>query len=340
MTDAPLVFVHGILGGRLLDDRGHLRWLGARQALALDRRPLRAPLAWGEAQERDNLVPDGPLDSVLGVPVYARFLRWAGTRSADFRPLAYDWRRDLLESVERLRALLQAMADEHGRPPRVVAHSMGGLITWLLLRERPDLASGVLFAGVPFGAGISFGANMQGGATFGVNRWLADPTAFGSWTAPYTFFPAGDPQVEGVDDHRWHDPAAWERNGLGVFGDPELDPAPWRAHLGRALACAARTRALLDAPHPDPGKLPPLAVLSGVGRGAVQVALRGGPASGHGWDFRSGRSVDGDGSVAATLSFPPGDAPVRAGTSRKPHQQLLDDLPAVAALLDGLDQGP
>ena len=250
MDDAPLVFVHGIMGGRLLDERGRVRWIGSRQALGLDRRPLIAPITWGEEQDRDDLVPDGPLGSVLGVPVYGRFLTWVRRRSRDVRGLAYDWRRDLPESVERLRVLLVDLREQHGRPARVVAHSMGGVVTWLLLREHPALASGVLFAGVPFRPGISFGGGMHGGTRIGLNPGLANAAAHCSWTAPYAFFPDGDPQVQGAVEHDWYDADAWQRNGLGVFADPAIDPGPWRAHLGRALACARRTRTLLDHPHP------------------------------------------------------------------------------------------
>ncbi len=336
MDDAPLVFVHGILGGRMLDGAGRLRWISPLQALGIDRRPLTSPITWSEAgQDRDDLVPDGPLDAVLGVPVYRRFLRWAAARSCDFQPLAYDWRRDLPESVERLRVHLQALADRHGRPARLVAHSMGGLVSWLLLREHPHLVSGVLFVGVPFGPGISFGGGMHAGHRMGLNSRIADVVAHGSWTAPHAFFPAGDAQVQGAD-HSWYDASSWQRQGLGVFADPDRDPEPWLAHLRRALEASATTRARLDEPHPNPESLPPLAVLSGVGNGSVQAAIKGGPASVRGWDFRSGPSIDGDGSVSVPSTFPPGDLELQSATSTVAHQQLLDDLPAVEALLSGL----
>jgi pimeloyl-ACP methyl ester carboxylesterase len=335
MDDTPLVFAHGITGGRMLDARGRLRWIGARQALGLDRAPLAAPLTWGESQDTDDLVPDGPLDSVLGVPVYGKFLAWAQKRSKDFRCLAYDWRRDLFESKARLQTLLEAVMQEHGRAPRVVAHSMGGLVTWLLLRERPELASGVLFAGVPFGAGISFGGNMHGGIKIGLNSKVGNAEAHCSWTAPYAFFPSGDPQVAGVSDHDWYDAAAWQQNRLGPFS-LDVDPAPWRGHLERALVVARRTRDLLDVEHPEPDKLPPIALLSGTGHGAVQVAVQGGASSVRGWDFHSGESIDGDGAVGVPHTVPPGRPQSLEATTPNSHQKVLDDVDVVGSLFDGL----
>ncbi|MEZ4266516.1 MAG: hypothetical protein R3F39_09065 [Myxococcota bacterium] len=341
MNDAPLVFVHGIKGGRLSTPDGRLRWIGCRSALGLDRRPLAAPLTWtGGAQDADELVAGGPLASVLGVKVYARFLAWARAQAAEFQGLAYDWRRDLPEAVARLTALLEALAARHGRPARVIGHSMGGLITWLALRERPELAASVLFAAVPFGAGISFGGVMQHGERLGLNGRLSNVEAHGSWTAPYCFFPAGASQIEDSAgrpvEHDWYDVAAWERQRLGVFGQPDCDAAAWRTHLTHALACARRTRALLDQPHPQPERLPPLAVLSGVGRRAVQIAIRGGTDAAPTWDFTSGRADDGDGSVGAVRSVPPGGLQVTSATTTLAHQKVLDDLDQVGALMQAL----
>jgi pimeloyl-ACP methyl ester carboxylesterase len=341
MSDAPLVFVHGIKGGTLAAPSGAVRWIGWAAALGLDRRPLRSPLSWsGGVQDPDGMVAQGPLERVLGVPVYARFLGWARTNASEFRALAYDWRRDLPEAVTGLTGLLDELAARHGRPARVIGHSMGGLIAWLALRERPELASGVLFAAVPFGAGISFGHVMHHGERLGLNRRLAGVEAHCSWVAPYCFFPAHASQIEDAAgrpvEHDWYDPAAWERQRLGPFGRPDQDPAAWRAHLAEALACARRTRALLDQPHPAAERLPPLAVLSGVGRRAVQVAIRSGPDARPSWDFTSGRADDGDGSVAAKRSFPPGGLDVLSATTRLRHQAVLGDLETVGALMDGL----
>lgn len=335
MDDAPLVFAHGITGGRLLE-RGKVRWIGTWQALGIDRRPLRSPITWTDGvQDTDDLVPDGPLHSVFGVKVYGRFQDQAARWSRDFRCLAYDWRRDLSESVLRLKALLSEVREAHGRPARLVAHSMGGLVSWLTLREDPTLASSVLFVGVPFGPGISFGGNMHAGNKLGLNSKLGDVSAHGSWVAPYTFFPAGDPGVPGTD-HDWYDAAAWEANGFGVFADPSLDNDAWRPHVQHAVAAAKAVRTVLDQPHPEPHELPPIAVLSGVAHGSVQEVLKGGPRSTRGWDFHSGRSIEGDGAVATGNTFPPGDLEVIAATTQQSHQQLLDDLPTVQTLLEGL----
>jgi pimeloyl-ACP methyl ester carboxylesterase len=300
-----------------------------------------APLSWRDGvQDSDGLVAEGPLGRVLGVRVYSRFLEWAAAHSLEFRGLAYDWRRDLPEAVGRLISVLEDLRGRHGRKARVIGHSMGGLIAWLALRERPELFASVLFAGVPFGAGISFGGVMHGGEWVGLNPRVASVEAHCSWTAPFCFFPAGASQIVDSEGralaHDWYDVGDWERQRLGVFGLPNADLERWRSHLTHALDRARRTRALLDSPHPSPARLPPLAVLSGVGRRAVQVAIRGGTDADPAWDFATGRADDGDGSVGLPRSFPPGELDVVAATTPLAHQKVLDDLDAVASLMTAL----
>lgn len=72
--ETPVLFVHGIKGGHLRDASGR-RWVGAWQALGLDRRPLSAPLEWDDmGQGRDGMRSDGPIERVLWVQVYGPFL--------------------------------------------------------------------------------------------------------------------------------------------------------------------------------------------------------------------------------------------------------------------------
>jgi pimeloyl-ACP methyl ester carboxylesterase len=333
---APVLFVHGIKGGRLRDPGG-LRWLGPTQALGLDRRPLALPLSWSQGQDRDALLPDGPLQRVLWVSVYGRFLDRASRRHAHLVSFAYDWRRELPETAALLRAELAALADRHGRPARIVAHSMGGLLAWLVLREHPELACGLLVAGTPFGTGVAFAADVHLGAGTGLNRHILSPEAVNSWSSHPVFFPTfGDSGLRSGDralEHDWYEPGSWEHHGLGVFAEGLVpDPAPWRAHLSQSLSRARATRALLEDPGALVGGQLPIAVLRSSTRPTPSTLLQGGAQAVRGWDMSSGQTVPGDGRVRVESTEPPG-LPFEVFETEQSHEVLLDDPSAVEAAL-------
>jgi pimeloyl-ACP methyl ester carboxylesterase len=313
-----LVFVHGIKGGRLRDRSG-LRWVGPRQALGLDRRRLCLPLSWDNGrQEHDGCTPDGPIESVLGVPVYRLFLRWAEARFTTVVPFSYDWRRELPEAAERLTETLKAAAIKDGGPPVVVAHSMGGLVTLLALRERPHLASGVLFAGVPFGTGIAFEDDCTHGTRAGLGTRMLDPVAHASWSAHWVFFPTDGSGIDG--DHDWYDPAAWEARRLGVYAQDGIDLAPYRAHHTIGMTRALELRATLE----DPGKLAGAGLRIAILRSRTQPV----PVQVGGPDTR-----EGDGRVRWPSAEPPG-IEFRSFETKLAHAKLLDDAVQVQAALE------
>lgn len=333
---APVVFVHGIKGGHLRDPGGR-RWVGAKQALGLDRRALSLPLGWGEQQHTDDLEPDGPIARVLWVPIYAGFLAASERRHRHFVSFSYDWRREIHEAAARLVALLEQLAAEHGRPARVIAHSMGGLVTLHALRERPELTCGILFAGTPFGTGIGFARDTHQGSVTGLNARTLGLDAANTWSAHWVFFPKGaDSGLRGPDplEHDWYDPASWEQHGLGVFADGAVpDVEPYRAHLAEAMSRARATRARLE----DPGKLEgvPIAILRSGDHATPTTVLRGGPKAVRGWDMDTVESTAGDGRVRHPATEPPG-LPFEAFESKSGHDSLLDDDAGVDAALASL----
>jgi len=313
-----LVFVHGIKGGRLRDRTG-LRWVGAKQALGLDRRRLELPLSWeGGRQAGDGCTPDGPIASVLGVSVYSPFMRWAEQRFATVAHFSYDWRRELREASERLTEALAAAAAKDGEPPLVVAHSMGGLVTLLTLRERPHLASGVVFAGVPFGTGIAFAEDCRTGTKAGLGSRPLDARAHASWSAHWVFFPTDGTGF--VGDVDWYDPESWADNKLGIYGHEGVDTTGYRAHQAIAMARARAVRTELE----DPGALADAGLKVAVIRSRAQQV----PVLVGGTDV-----AEGDGRVRWPATEPPG-IEFASFESTLAHDKLLDDSAAVQAALE------
>lgn len=116
-----------------------------------------------EDEERmtDTIIPSGVLSHIGPVDICRRLLRHL-KKSSRARPdllrvhnYGYDWRlsphllsQQLIKFLESLRCN-QVRPMGPGRGAVVIAHSLGGLITRHAVNQRPDLFSGVIYAGVP-----------------------------------------------------------------------------------------------------------------------------------------------------------------------------------------------
>ena len=165
---APAVVIPGVMGSGLLRPDGTPVWLNVRNAighfnLSL---PLKLPLS----ECRDDLVPGALLGTDAFMPRLFGFTEYYDLlellEAAGFRPLkqtggagmvhhvfAYDWRRDIVESVRALDQTLEALADARNDPHarfNVIGHSMGGLIARYYLRygtAEPEEGAPVTWAG-------------------------------------------------------------------------------------------------------------------------------------------------------------------------------------------------
>lgn len=123
--NAPIVFLlPGIMGSHIQRGKNRIwfepfsMWSGE-----MDKLKVNAP----------GVTPDGWMDR--SYESLARHL----AESHEVRPFAYDWRLSITEAAERFgKELDQAMLDakKRGQPLRIVAHSMGGLVARLALKDR------------------------------------------------------------------------------------------------------------------------------------------------------------------------------------------------------------
>lgn len=134
----PIVFVPGILGSRLEDDRGVV-W---GDALASIRRFADLEL---KDPQHDKLRPTDILNSV-GVLGPFRVAQYSGLISTlkelGFREgqtllvFFYDWRRSNFDTAVKLREFIDAQAALKGRRFNILAHSMGGLVARIYLHQH------------------------------------------------------------------------------------------------------------------------------------------------------------------------------------------------------------
>ena len=216
-VQSAVILVPGYYGTRLVrESDGKVVWISAGQAVA-GNLPLTLPVPGLGLHDAIWLEPDGILEKVPVIPLlYAvdgygsmlEALQASAKDSATVVPFSYDWRDDLIASVRKLDAVVQDLRRAGVSDIRIVAHSMGGLMTAYYLRygiQNPEQAvetwagaahfTKVVLVGVPFkGTMIAF-RNSQYGVKIGLNRTLLQPTAVASFPATYYLLPAMDNDV-------------------------------------------------------------------------------------------------------------------------------------------------
>ena len=113
------------------------------------------------------------------------------------RTFVYDWRRNLFELAEEFHAFCEEEFP-NGRPVQVVAHSMGGLLTYAVMKEHPEkYAPGGVLVGVPFGTGIQYFQDMHKGyfSELGTCRQFLPPAQF-TFSSHWHFFPIDRDEIE------------------------------------------------------------------------------------------------------------------------------------------------
>ncbi|WP_239031916.1 lipase/acyltransferase domain-containing protein [Paroceanicella profunda] len=307
----------GTMGSRLVDLASGVSVWGGPDGLSPDPRVARnlallaLPLA-PEGEEarhlRDSIVPDSVLRAatarVLGVPVeievyggIANMLRlggWVadddpnpGSEPVNSYPFAYDWRRDLVDSVSAFDRFV-LLHEEENAPPHsldLMAHSMGTLIArYYLMYGTQDLPedgslpeltwagaqhfSKVVLIAPPNAGSMAALDNLVNGKTLGPLQPFYPAALVGTHFSTYALMPRNrHHRVLWSDTHQpvedLYDPALWERLGWGLASpdaeeiiadllpdepDPEVRRRRALAFLAEALGRAKQFQAALDRP--------------------------------------------------------------------------------------------
>ncbi len=152
----PVIVIHGLMGATLVHaDTGEEFWPGSLGTLAFS--DYRALSRMSEAdREGQGLVPGKMIEAIGGVNFYSALVGTLETvgrfkRGTPGTPilandrrryylLVYDWRRDNIEAVRKLHALVEQIRVDYGDPHLrvdIIAHSNGGLVANYYLRYGP-----------------------------------------------------------------------------------------------------------------------------------------------------------------------------------------------------------
>ena len=318
----PVIVTHGLAGSTLVDAKtGKEFWPGGLKSLAFSNYSSLARMS-DEDREGEGLVPGTLTYDVGGVDFYGELLRTletvgrfergvpgtkVGHERRRYYVFVYDWRRDNVETVRKLHALIEQIRRDYDDPTLkvdIIAHSNGGQVANYYLRYGPtDVLDGsgaftpwtegdarirrLVMLGTPSLGALTSLERMIYGMRVGLRTVPAE--VMSTFVTPYQSLP--HPLVKAVLDGRGrpvdidlYDPALWKRERWGIFA-PEVEqrvresvPTPaegqqavdsLEARFTRNLRRAERLQWALTAPVPP---------------NHVQIAVFGGdcePTPGH-----------------------------------------------------------
>ena len=150
--DLNIIVLGGYRGSVLRSaEDNKMLWVPVKVGLGLRKVDLELPLT-NDAEELavNSIYPDGMLTNIGPVDISRRLLRRLREQEArgfcKVHEYGYDWRLGGRFLSDRLEKFMDSLTG----PSLVIAHSLGGLITMHVLNRRPELFTGVLFAGTPF----------------------------------------------------------------------------------------------------------------------------------------------------------------------------------------------
>nr|WP_232371450.1 lecithin--cholesterol acyltransferase [Leptospira ainazelensis] len=334
----PLVFVPGYKGSELFQktESGSLDpiWLTPWQALNFTAPDL-------TLKKKDDVQVGGVLSSVTLIPflidvkVYQPWLQWLST-SERIKPYVfpYDWRKDNGESSSALETFLEKVQKENaGVAPVLVGHSNGGNLVLSVINRKPNLASKLIFVGVPFRGGIGFMEDLVSGVSTGLNPEITSACVVSSFISVYTFFPregSFDTKelIKDADDKnitfRFFNASDWEKYELGPYShEAHCEPPPSLKEFQSRLDLALAFRNSLD---PKKGtQYPPVLVVHAQNRPTMRVLKPEKNPDHWLWDFKNAVRAPGDGRVTFTSSIPPDEIVYKSFLSDAEHSSLLND---------------
>lgn len=154
----PVILIHGLAGSTLVDAKtGEQFWPGSLRQIAFSTYLDLARMS-SEDREGEGLVPGDLIYGLLGVDFYGALVRSLETVGRFQRGipgtevhgpgdrrryyvLLYDWRKDDVEAVRKLHALIEQIRKDYHDPTLrvdIIAHSNGGLIADYYLRYGPN----------------------------------------------------------------------------------------------------------------------------------------------------------------------------------------------------------
>ena len=337
----PVIVIHGLAGSTLVDAKtGKEFWPGSLGTIAFSTYADLARMS-SEDREGEGLVPGELIYDVAGVDFYgalvnsletvARFQRGVPGEPVHgpedrrrYYVLLYDWRKDNIEAVRKLHALIEQIRRDYHNPAQkvdIIAHSNGGTIASYYLRYGPTDVLGqasftpwneggqrvrrLVLLGTPVLGSVSSLQRLLQGMRVGLRTLPVE--VMSTFATPYEALP--HPRVAsiiGVDGKPVaidiYDDAVWRGNHWGVYA-PEVE-----GRVRTAMATPAEGEAALQSlqatfvANLQRARKNALALTAPAPAIDVKIAVFGGDC-----ELTPGRAVLREDATGSTLVFKPGE---------------------------------
>lgn len=333
--DDVTIFLHGYRGSFLATEGGELAYVSVGDGLSKGERSLAFPFdGQREFPKYGPLHVTGPLTRLTAIPLlidqnpYASWMDWAKTELPGFMVFAYDWRHDIRESGRGLCARIEALGPD--KRVRLIAHSMGGLVSLSCLRSGPEAVRAavvkVAFVGTPFKGGPGQWDDLQLGTATASNTALLSAEALltfpSSWQLlgpqPDFFVTEAGAPVEVPA----YEAAAWSQRQWGLFAEQRVRDNP--AYVAQLTQRLVEHHEFWAGMGDEPGGTPTWKALAIVGTGRPTVEAWRVKADGS-VDLKAPTQGDGDGSVLTARATPPKPIAAEIVNTKAEHMNLLND---------------
>ena len=246
-TDSYVIFIPGYYGSFLKSESSQERlWLtlgGALwgdQTLALNLNDIQVP-------GYKKMQTDGVFDEISIIPgiysqnVYGKAMQGLQRQLQDQAKVinfAYDWRKDIVSSAQKLHELVERLYSDGAKDVSIVAHSMGGLVaSYYLIYGDQKLESAIanfsgadkikktVIVGTPFKGTMHVFRNMQFGISAGLNDEALKAHAISSFPSSYTLLPYYEKALlnKSEQDHSKliFSPEIWNKHGWGLLSNQQ-----------------------------------------------------------------------------------------------------------------------
>jgi len=198
--EIPIIFVPGYKGSSLKTAKHKTLWIDVWSAFSFIYTPnLSLPLTWNNGQQDyDDLEPFDVIRKVTFfkfpiADVYHTLISQLRTIGRPLYCYNYDWRRDLNDNMQRLEKFIIHVNRRHGNNGvQLIAHSMGGLVSFPIINSKPELVCSAFFISTPFGSGLNFLKDLHKGAQIAFNHKIFSPEVLASYTSHWIFL-SNDP---------------------------------------------------------------------------------------------------------------------------------------------------
>lgn len=253
-ASGDLVILGGYRGSilRSAEPPHHQVWIPVKVGLNLRKVDLEVGLTH-EDEERmeEKIIPSGILSHIGPIDISRRLMKkmykCPGAQANQLRihDYGYDWRlsphflsQKLIKFLEGLECNQPETIPER-RGAIVIAHSLGGLITRHAVNQRPELFSGVIYAGSPMNCINILGPLRNGDDVLISSRVLTAQVNFTLRTS-YALLPEDgrcfvDKETGERYDVDFFDAENWDKYHLSPCINPALTPLPHHANHRKSL---------------------------------------------------------------------------------------------------------